>query len=331
MTALSPELKTWIAENLINGCSTQQLVEGLARINVPEDVAVREIAEAQGHPYMKAVRDVKATLNRRESIMKTLDYYQRMDPDYLVLKRKKLPPFEKFLKDYVYPNRPGLFKNAVDHWPAMQWTPRKLVKKVGADTMVEVQSGREGDKEYEYNSHTHKQMMRFGDFIDHVEGSEGNNIYLTANNQALGNSALGKLKKDARDMGDGYFNMNMQDQRMFLWIGPKGIITPLHHDLTHNLFVQIYGRKRFRLIPALQVPYMYNHAHVFCRVDLLDPQPENFPAFAKTGMIDITVEPGDFLYIPAGWWHHVVGETTSISLSFINIARIPNHFVDWPA
>lgn len=331
MQTLSPELRTWIAENLISGCATQSLVDGLTGIGVTEEIAVREIAEAQNHPYLKAALEVKATLDRRESLMKTLDDYQRMDTSYLKLSRKKLPPYKTFLKDYAFTSRPGLFKGAVDHWPAMKWTPRNLVGKVGADTEIEVQQGREGDSNYEMNSYQHKRRMRFSDFIDQVENNVTNDIYLTANNHAFGNTAVTKLASDVGNIGDGYLDAEQTAQRMFLWIGPKGIITPLHHDLTHNLFVQIYGKKRFRLIPALQVPFMYNHRHVFCRVDLLDPKPQTYPQFSRATPIDITLEAGDFLYIPPGWWHHVMGETTSISLSFTNLAQIPNRFVDYPA
>ena len=51
------------------------------------------------------------------------------------------------------------------------------------------------------------------------------------------------------------------------------------------------------------------------KVDLLNPQPGLYPDFAKATVIDIEVGPGDGLFIPIGWWHHVISLSTSISLA----------------
>lgn len=327
---VDPELRTWIAENILLNCTDEQLVNVMVGIGVPQAVAQKEVETARKHPYMAAAHQVNEALQRRESFMKTRDYYQRMDPEYLTLKPQKLLPYRKFLTEHVYANRPGLFKHAVDRWPAMKWTPRNLVKKVGAETMVQIQHGRDADAEYEINSPLLRKTVPFGEFVDQVESTVTNNFYLTANNHALADTPLSVLINDVANIGDGYLDMSQTARRMFLWLGPEGIVTPLHHDLTHNIFIQIYGRKRFYLIPPDQVPYLYNHRAVFSRVNLLKPDLQRHANFARVGMIEVTVEPGDFLYIPAGWWHHVEGLTTSISLSFINFANLPNLFVEWP-
>ena len=104
----------------------------------------------------------------------------------------------------------------------------------------------------------------------------------------------------------------------------------MHQDLNHILFCQIHGRKRFRLSPAMQVPYVYNRKWVFSPVDPLEPAPSSYPLFERATVLDVTVEAGDVLYIPIGWWHHVSGETPSISISLTNLDRMPNHFIEYP-
>ncbi|MBX9726639.1 MAG: cupin-like domain-containing protein [Rickettsiales bacterium] len=331
METIRPEIKTWIAENLIAGCNAEQLVPGLRGMGLDALAAQDALTDAQNHPYIAAAKKVSTDLKKRESVLKTLAFYQTLDPDYLRVERKPLPPYSDFLRDYYYRNRPGLFSGAIDHWPAREWTPRNLIDKVGADSIVEIQIDREKDSDYEINSVKHRQPIRFGDFIEMVERAPSNDFYLTANNLAFDKTPVGVLAKDTGTVGDGYLDTANAAMRMFLWIGPKGTITPLHHDKTNNAFIQVYGRKRIRLIPALEAPFMYNHIGVFSRVDLLNVDPTEFPLFARSHTIDVMVEAGDFLFIPLGWWHHVVGEETSISLSFTNFAAAPNHFVDYPA
>jgi ribosomal protein L16 Arg81 hydroxylase len=42
---------------------------------------------------------------------------------------------------------------------------------------------------------------------------------------------------------------------------------------------------------------------------------------------EVDLDPGDMLFIPVGWWHHVRAHTTSISLAFNCFPR-ENNF-DW--
>jgi ribosomal protein L16 Arg81 hydroxylase len=35
-------------------------------------------------------------------------------------------------------------------------------------------------------------------------------------------------------------------------------------------------------------------------------------------VIDVEIGPGDLLFLPVGWWHHVRGLETSITMTFTN-------------
>ena len=329
MRPIDDTIHTWIAENLVSGGSVEELVAALVASDVSPADARAAVETANTHPYIYVAMALNTQLKKRDSLLNTLDQYQRLDPAYLTLTPTELPSFADFTRDYLSKNRPGLFRHAVDHWPAMQWTPQVLVDKVGANTIVEIQQGRDTNTQYEIEGVYHKRNARFGDFMATVEHADTNDVYLTANNSAMLNGPFKSLVHDAGTLGDGYLLQEGLGERMFLWIGPKGTITPLHHDKTHNIFVQVYGKKRFRLIPAINVPYMYNHFGVFTHIDLLNPDAAKFPLYARAGIIDITIGPGDFLFIPIGWWHHVVAETASISLSFTNLPT-HNQFFDYP-
>jgi len=102
-------------------------------------------------------------------------------------------------------------------------------------------------------------------------------------------------------------------------------VTPLHHDTSNILFCQIYGRKRFRLISPLEVGLLERARSLYSTVD--PESPAGTRALAGMGVIDFVLGPGEALFLPAGYWHHVRALDVSISLALNHFAR-PNHF-DW--
>jgi len=106
-----------------------------------------------------------------------------------------------------------------------------------------------------------------------------------------------------------------------VWIGGGGTTTHTHYDAFHNFFVQLYGRKRFLLFPpsAHSLLYLYPNAHPSYRqsqlnFDELDIR--KFPRFHNVSALEILLEAGDVLYLPPYWFHRVIAEELSISVSF---------------
>ncbi|HEU5047153.1 MAG TPA: cupin-like domain-containing protein [Rickettsiales bacterium] len=325
-------LREWIASSLLAGYQTDQLRQTLLHCGFSAEAIEQEFAWAA--PYIKTAQTLKRQLGAREGLMKTLDRQMRALPHYLTVEKTALPPYAQFMEQYYYPNRPGLFHNVLEHSEARHWTPRGLLSKIGADTVVQIQYeyGTLGDERYQQNAEQFGKMIRFGEFIDMVETTESSNrFYLSAGNYTHNNTALAALKDDIKDIGDGYFAPECNDQRMYFLIGPRGTQTALHFDCVNNMLIQIYGRKRVRLVPALQVPYLYHSSSTHSDVDLRDPQPGIHPEFLEATIIDLELGPGDCLFIPVGWWHHVVSLSPSISLVCTHIKTseaCPNRFID---
>jgi ribosomal protein L16 Arg81 hydroxylase len=61
------------------------------------------------------------------------------------------------------------------------------------------------------------------------------------------------------------------------------------------------------------------------KVDKMAPDLGRHPKFARTRQFDIVMEPGEALFLPVGWWHHVTALSTSVSVSFMNFLW-PNSF-----
>ncbi len=98
-----------------------------------------------------------------------------------------------------------------------------------------------------------------------------------------------------------------------IWIGNRTRIAA-HYDLPDNLACVVAGRRRFTLFPPEQVENLYigpldltPAGQAISLVDFLKPDLERFPRFATAMEHALTVEmaPGDALFIPSMWWHHI--------------------------
>ena len=98
-----------------------------------------------------------------------------------------------------------------------------------------------------------------------------------------------------------------------LWLG-NAFLTPAHIDELDNLACVVAGHRRFTLFPPEQVRNLYIGPLDFTpagapvsMVSLKAPDFERYPRFrealAAARVADL--EPGDALFIPAVWWHHV--------------------------
>ncbi|MFB6372757.1 MAG: cupin-like domain-containing protein, partial [Bradymonadaceae bacterium] len=106
----------------------------------------------------------------------------------------------------------------------------------------------------------------------------------------------------------------------FLWFGGDQCKTPLHHDHSPNIFVQVQGEKRFILHPPYEQENLYQcteeHENLFdsC-VNAFDPDLTKFPRYEEAESWEAIVRSGDVLFLPSGWWHAVQSLTTSISVN----------------
>jgi len=95
-----------------------------------------------------------------------------------------------------------------------------------------------------------------------------------------------------------------------LWLGGP-VRTQIHNDRDHNLACVIAGRRRFVLFPPEQVGNLYigpiDNPPPLSIVDLEAPDFSRFPRFAEALATARSAElgPGDALFIPRHWWHHV--------------------------
>ncbi|KAG8233363.1 hypothetical protein J437_LFUL005824 [Ladona fulva] len=95
-----------------------------------------------------------------------------------------------------------------------------------------------------------------------------------------------------------------------LLVAMEGNVTPCHYDEQQNFFAEVKGFKRCILFPPEQFDCLYPHP-VFhphdrqSQVDFEHPDYVRFPKFREVRGQEAVVGPGDVLYIPIYWWHHI--------------------------
>lgn len=98
-----------------------------------------------------------------------------------------------------------------------------------------------------------------------------------------------------------------------VWIG-NAVTVAAHHDPSENIACVVAGKRRFTLFPPEQVANLYMGpleltpaGAAISMVDFDAPDLVRFPRFAEAmkQALVVDLEPGDALYIPYLWWHHV--------------------------
>ncbi len=137
---------------------------------------------------------------------------------------------------------------------------------------------------------------------------------------------------DANPMG-----LGPRDPLVSLWLGNQTRIAA-HYDLPDNLAVVASGRRRFTVFPPEQIHNLYMGpldptpaGQPISLVDFAKPDFGRFPRFkqALEAAEHIELEPGDAIFIPSMWFHHV--EALGSVNALINAwwRRVPE-YVDSP-
>ncbi|MDH3619694.1 MAG: cupin-like domain-containing protein [Gammaproteobacteria bacterium] len=103
------------------------------------------------------------------------------------------------------------------------------------------------------------------------------------------------------------------DGLVSIWIGNKTRISA-HYDYPDNVACVVAGERRFTLFPPEQIDNLYigpvdrtPSGQAISLVDFANPDFDKHPRFeeALKHALVCDMEPGDAIFLPSMWWHHV--------------------------
>lgn len=225
---------------------------------------------------------------------------------------KPVPTFDilspaVFKKDFYEPGQPVVIKNLAKEWPAYNKWNWDYFKSLVGDKKVPLYNNVKSDAYTPIN--TADDYKTFGEYIDMIKaGPAAWRIFLFN----IFDHAP-QLIKDftwPENMMKGFIK-----KYPMLFTGGQGSITHMHFDidLSHILHTQFGGRKRVLMFPFEEQHKLYRKP--FEVLSLADfskyyeqngsPDYEKFPALKLAEGFDFILEPGDTLFMPAGYWHHM--------------------------
>lgn len=305
----------WIGENLALNVPEETMINAMVEEGISREIATCMIVTSK----LLVSRDETPQKSNVETKMKwILECSAEMD-------KVQTAPIDirseigntEFYERYYFRNTPLLISNWVESKKLKEvLTWNRLREKYG-ETQVEVQTNRSADRHYERNSNLHRETLGFSTFLDRVCAEESNEIYLTANNGRVNRDVFSSIT-DSNEWMPEILDPENSKGKAFLWIGPKGTVTQLHHDLTNNLLLQAVGAKEIYLFPPSAFSRCYNSYHCYSDFDCENPDFERFPAMENINIRRVTLHEGQAIFLPVGWWHQVRSLSPSISITAVN-------------
>ncbi|XP_012143170.1 jumonji C domain-containing protein 5 isoform X4 [Megachile rotundata] len=252
----------------------------------------------------------------RKNIMLLKNIVQQVDKGFTEITRYNEPSMELFYKTMFMPQVPAILTGCIKHWKALdRWQDLSYLSKIAGNRIVPIEIGsRYTDEDWS------QQLFTFSEFLQKHILKKNDKVGYLAQHQLF--DQIPELKEDFMVPEYCSFtdNDSIESPDINAWFGPEGTVSPLHFDPKHNLLCQVFGYKRVILYhpndSSNLYPYDTKLLNNTAQVDPLSPNYEKWPEFSKAkGWIGY-LKPGEMLYIPPKWWHHVTSLSPSFSISF---------------
>ncbi len=212
-----------------------------------------------------------------------------------------------FQRDYYEPCKPVVIKDLAKHWPAYKKWNWDYFKKLVGHKRVGIYNNIKSDAYTPIN--TADDYTTFGQYIDMVsQGPAAWRIFLF--------NIFDHAPQLAEDFTWPEHLMKGYVKKFpMLFVGGATSITHMHFDIdmSHIMHTQFAGRKKVLLFPYTEQHKLYRKPYeVLSLADFSNyyhgngtPDYSKYPALKLAKGYEVTLDHGDTLFMPAGYWHHM--------------------------
>lgn len=228
---------------------------------------------------------------------------------------------EDFIKHYFKPQQPVVIESFIEDWPAYSKWNLDYMKSIAGDVTVPLYDDRPVHHKDGFNQPHAK--MKMGDYVDLLKSEPTKfRIFLW--------NILKEVPVLQKDYTFPDFGLKLMKGLPMLFFGGKDSYTFMHYDIDlANIFhFHFDGQKEIILFDQKQNEYLYKVPYALITredIDFSNPDFKKWPNLKDAKGWKTTLNHGEVLYMPEGYWHYMKYLTPGFSMSLRAIARNPKN------
>lgn len=229
---------------------------------------------------------------------------------------------EEFLRRYHRPQKPVVIKGLMQSMPAGEKWSLDWFKAEMGDEEIEVYDNEA--EHHKYSAITEPDIkMSFGEYLDIIAKDEPTSLRMFLADLFKVNPTL------RQDFPCPPIMKGVLGRIGYMFLGGKDTEVRMHFDIDAScvLLTQAFGHKKVRLFGPENNKLLYKlplNSH--SAVDLDHPDYDRYPGLRYVQGAEIILEPGDALYMPSRYWHHITYLDGGMGVSYRKLSPNP---MDW--
>ncbi|MEA2073306.1 MAG: cupin-like domain-containing protein [Campylobacterota bacterium] len=229
----------------------------------------------------------------------------------------------EFMSNYKASATPVVMKNLTKEWRARKKWSLEYFEELGSDVEVKLYDSKPSSDDK--LQHAAEKTLPLKEYFNLLRSGEKDLRMFFF--QIL--KEIPALQRDFNypDLGVKFFK-----KLPVMFLAGEGAKVQMHYDIDYaDIILCHFGaKKRVVMFSPEQTKYMYHVPFSYSAlfdVDFANPDYKKYPALARLKGFETTLEHGDALYIPPGWWHNVEYEGISYSLALRAFPRTAKNFL----
>ena len=228
---------------------------------------------------------------------------------------------EDFYNHYIKKQKPLVIQKLTKDWPAYEKWNLNYIKTIAGDKIVPLYDDRPVSHKDGFNA-AHA-TMKMADYIDLLQSKPTNyRIFLY--------DLMKEVPVLQNDFKWPKIGLRLVKQLPMLFFGGENSKVFMHYDIDYSniLHFHFHGKKQCMLFAPDQTPFLYKVPHALIAredIDFDNPDFDKFPALKKAQGLITTLNHGEMLYMPEGYWHYMKYLTPGFSMSLRAFPRRLNN------